>query len=184
MAAKKKNAVLRGEDARVAASVALIEKVEHRMVSVLNTLTQRLEVVERAGADFDRVDQKLDRLREVLASGAGVTDQREEFFLGRITALEKYARGEDDPSIEWVERDLGDLALPRGALSVASSYGVNRELVEQNYARYQAAYEGAFRRFREKYPDGVRQAHDRCFACGQHLPQSRPRPLPRLEERA
>lgn len=182
MAGKKTSAVARAS-APMSRALAAIEKIEQRTVQKLDLLSQRFEVVERAAADYDRVDQKLDRLREVFASAGGMTDQREELFVRRLRAMEAYARGDDGPDGEWVERDMSDSSAPRGALQVAAAFSINRELIEQLYGQYQLAYEGAHRRWLEKYPDGVRDKA-RCFACGQLRVGTKPCPLPRMEARA
>lgn len=174
MAAKAKHAVARVVRQEVAAP--------RKIIARLDLVEQRFHAdLEERGAALARLDDKIDALREVLASGAGVTDEREKFFLRRLEAMERYGRGElqaGSTEETWVERDLA-AEVPRSPLSVASSWGISRDLIEQVYAQYQAAYESAFRRWRDKYPTGA--APGRCHACGHALPESKP--LPRMDPR-
>lgn len=175
--AGKKHAVARRAEPR--AEVAVLPR---KIIARLDAAEQRYELsVEERAADVARIDEKLDQLREALVGGHGVSDEREKSFLRRLESMRKYGEGTLEPgSTEetWVERDLA-AEVPRGALSVASSWGISRDLIEQVYAQYQTYYEAAFKRWREKYPTGV--APGRCHACGHALPESKP--LPRMEER-
>lgn len=127
------------------------------------------QVVEAIGREVAPHFEMIDRIENAVKNLTGGTSgavqgHKESFFLRRLEAMAAYGRGESSADEAWIERDLADAHVPRGALSVASAFGVSRELIEQVYAQYVTAYEAAFRRFRERYPEG--RAPGRCFACG------------------